>query len=472
MRVLLLQPRLAHKYGRPKEPPLALAVLAAVAENAGHDVACLDLEMHAERALRETMLRFRPGVVGISFTSVGGRAARALAATVRGIGPQVRIVGGGYGMSCSPAQLMSGGEFDYGVVGEGEITFVELLAHIEAGRAVGDVPGVVWRQGAEVVFNAPRPFAPDLDRFPFPAFHHFDVGSYGHVLPVFFTRGCPMRCLYCTAHKTAGRKTRSKSPGRFIEELKHYVQMYGVRVFNFADDNFAADRARAEAFCDLVIKEGLDIRWYLSQGIRADTVDEPLLRKMRRAGCTVVAMGVETVNPRSLKILRRGISLDQITAAIRAAKSAGMLVKTFNLIGCPGDTFADVMKTIRYNLDEGVDIPRYGVLYPFPGSDILEWVRQNGRINDNFDPYEIPKGTVTSIDDIPYETDTMSFRDIYKANKLFRLEANRQFIRTFLRRHLGGAAKLLYPIVLRAPAVRIAETLYRKLLRGKLEVWE
>jgi anaerobic magnesium-protoporphyrin IX monomethyl ester cyclase len=472
VQVLLLQPRTDHKYGRPKEPPLALAVLAGVIEEAGHQVACLDLEMCSDETLREVMEEFRPGAVGISFTSVGARAARILAARIRDLRPEAVIIGGGYGMSCSPEKMMQGSAFDYGVIGEGELTIVEFLRHLEAGKPMVDVRGLIWRQGAGIVRNAPRAFEPDLDRFPIPAFRHFNIKAYGHVLPVFFTRGCPMRCLYCTVHVTAGRKPRSKTPGRFVSELKHYVQALGVKTFNFADDNFAANRARAEALCDLLIEEDLGITWYLSQGIRADTVDEPLLRKMRQAGCSVVAIGVETVNPRSLKILRRGVSLDQVTTAIEAAKNAGMVVKTFNLIGCPGDTFDDVVKTIRYNIDLGVDIPRYGVLYPFPGSDILEWVKSNGRMNERFDPDEMPKGVIDSVGDVPYETDTMNFHDIYRAHELFKLEAHRQFIRTFLRRRLGRSGKLLHPVLLRATMVRLLETLYQRFLRGRLEVWE
>jgi len=472
MRVLFLKPKIARKCARPTEPPLSLAVLAAVAEEAGHEVACLDMELSTGKELREAVQVYLPEVVGISFTSPAARAARALAATVRRLGRDAVIVGGGHGMTCSPVAAMSESEFDYGVVGEGELTLLQLLGHLEVDKPMESVAGVAWKRGEEIVVNEPRQPAPDLDRFPFLAFHHFDLKAYGHVLPVFFTRGRQMQNPCSETPAASEHKPRTKSPERFVAELKHYVRAFGIRTFSFTDDSFAADRANAEELCDLLIKEDLGIRWHLGRGIRADTVDEPLLKKMRRAGCRIVAMGVATVNPQSLRILGRDVSVDQTTRAIMAAKRAGMIVKTFNLIGCPGDTFDDVMKTIRYNIDLGVDIPRCGVPYPFPGSHILEWVKKNGRMNGRLGPEDCFSGAIRSVRDVPYETDTMSFRDIYRATRIFRLEADRQVIRSFLRRYLGRAGRIFHPIVLRAPVVRMTEILYNRFLRGKLEIWQ
>jgi radical SAM superfamily enzyme YgiQ (UPF0313 family) len=196
---------------------------------------------------------------------------------------------------------------------------------------------------------------------------------------------------------------------------------------------------------------------------------------MKEAGCPIVAMGVETTNTQTMKALRRGISLEKIAQSIKDAKAAGLIVKTFNLIGGPFETYEDVMKTISFNDRLGVDIPGYGVYQPLPGSDLAEWVHKDPdvRINPKYDPYRWsnPEGMIGP-EDIPFETDYFSFQERYRAYQVCLSSVNRHLVKGFVDRHTGVLSKLLYPFVLNKPALGLARKLYLKTLRGKIEPWD
>ena len=200
-----------------------------------------------------------------------------------------------------------------------------------------------------------------------------------------------------------------------------------------------------------------------------------LFLKMKQAGCPIVAMGVETTNPKTMKALRRGIKLERIAQSIEDAKAAGLIVKTFNLIGGPHETYEDVMNTIKFNDQMKVDIPGYGVYQPLPGSDILEWVNndKHARLNPKYDPYtwSNPEGKIGP-DDIPFETDYFTYQERYRAYRKCLSSVNRHIVKAFMDRHLGKFGAVLYPLLLNKPAGLLARKLYLKFLRGRIEPWD
>ncbi|MCK4820224.1 radical SAM protein, partial [bacterium] len=332
-----------------------------------------------------------------------------------------------------------------------------------------------WRDNGKVVINEARPAIKDLDSLPRPNFDHFNVQSYGKSLPILTTRGCPYNCLYCVVNKVGVRGSRAKSAQSVVAEMEYYIDRYGIRIFSVVDDNFSVDKGRAHAMCDIIFKHELDVQFLLGQGIRADNIDRGLFIKMKQAGCPIVAMGVETTNPRTMEALRRGIKLEKIAQSIEDAKAAGLIVKTFNLIGGPYETYADIMNTIKFNEEMKVDIPGYGVYQPLPGSDLLEWVKndEHVRLNSQYNPYtwSNPEGKIGP-DDIPFETDYFTFEERYRAYKVCLSSVNRHLVKGFIDRHLGRFSPILYPLLLNKPAQNMARKMYLKLLRGKIEPWD
>ena len=475
MKVILTQPRLPTLYQKPKEPPLNLAILASVLENKGFTVKCLDMEARVASDYVRLLKDFQPNIVGLSATTMGILSVSEMAGIAKKIVPGIRTVVGGYGVSCDPHFVMGLNCFDYGVIGEGEITLPELCENIRDGKTCEDVKGLVWKDNGVVVVNEQRPPVKDLDSLPRPNFDHFDVHSYGKSLPIFTTRGCPYNCLYCVVNKVGVRGSRAKSAEVVVDEMEHYLNRYNIRVFSVVDDNFSVNKKRAHAICDDILRRKLDIQFLLGQGIRADNIDKALFIKMREAGCPIVAMGIETTNPKTMKALRRGIDLKRIEKSINDARDAGLIVKTFNLIGGPFETYKDVMNTIDFNERLGVDIPGYGVYQPLPGSDLLDWVKTDPhvRLNPRYDPYtwSNPEGEIGA-NNIPFETDYFTFEERYKAYKICLSSINRHVVKTFIDKHLGRLSPVLYPFLLSKPAGALARKVYLKFLRGRIEPWD
>ncbi|MBW2339814.1 MAG: B12-binding domain-containing radical SAM protein [Deltaproteobacteria bacterium] len=475
MKVLLTQPRLPTLYQKPKEPPLNLAILAAVLEKEGFTVRCIDMEAHSSRGYLEVLNEFKPHILGLSATTMGVLKASEMALQAKRTVPEIVTIIGGYGMSCDRDYVMGTGHFDYGVIGEGELTLSELSNNIRDGKPCEEVKGLVWRDDGKTIVNEPREPLKDLDSLPRPNFAHFNVHGYGKSLPIFTTRGCPYNCLYCVVNKVGVRGSRAKSAQSVVDEMEYYRDRYHIKVFSVVDDNFSVDKQRAHAMCDLILKRGLNIQFLLGQGIRADNIDRELFFKMKQAGCPIVAMGVETTNPKTMKALRRGIRLERIAESIEDAKAAGLIVKTFNLIGGPHEVYEDIMNTIAFNEEMKVDIPGYGVYQPLPGSDLLEWVKndEHARLNPGYDPYtwSNPGGDIGP-GDIPFETDYFSFEERYKAYKVCLASVNQHLVKGFVDRHLGRFGPLLYPFMLNRPAESMARKLYLKFLRGRIEPWD
>jgi len=473
LRVLFLQPSMPTLYETPKEPPLNLAMLAAVCQPEGHDVVCLNMEYDSPARLTEVLRQFRPQVVGLSATTRGISPAHDLAGEIKERLPGVIIVLGGFGVTVDTDFVMSLDHFDLGVLGEGETTVVELLRALETKDDLSQVPGLAWQENGRVVRTARRRLIVSLDSLPYPAFEHFDVHGYGKSLPIYTTRGCPHRCIYCSIRNVGARGFRARSPQRVVDEMEYLVRRFGIREFSIVDDNFAFDPKRALAICDEILARKLDIVWLCGQGLRADNVDYELMVKMKESGCRVVAMGVETVNPETMKVLKRGLTLERIEEAIVAAQRAGLIVKTFNLIGGPGETFQDAMNLIEFNKRLKVDIPGYGVYQVFPGTELVDWVRNNARLNPHYSPYtwENPGGDIAP-DNIPFETDDFSFALRHRAYGIALDSINTQLVRGFLDRHLKRAAPLLYPVLANRLSARLIRKLYLNFLRGRLEPWD
>lgn len=475
MKVLLTQPRLPTLYQKPKEPPLNLALLASVVERQGFTVKCIDMEARPEGEYIHLLKEFEPHILGLSATTMGVLKAAEMASTAKRMLPEVKTIIGGYGVSCDPEYVLSIEHFDYGVIGEGEATLSELCNNIGDGKGCEDIQGLVWKDDGRIIVNVARPPIKDLDSLPRANFDHFDVHGYGKSLPVFTTRGCPYNCLYCVVNKVGVRGSRARSAKAVVDEMEYYFDRYRIKVFSVVDDNFSVDKARVHAICDMILKRGLDIQFLLGQGIRADNIDRELFVKMKQAGCPIVAMGVETTNPKTMKALRRGIKLEKIAQSIEDARAAGLIVKTFNLIGGPYETYEDVMNTIRFNEEMEVDIPGYGVYQPLPGSDLLEWVKndEHARLNPKYSPYtwSNPEGKIGP-DDIPFETDYFSYEERYRAYKVGLASINHHLVKGFIDRHLGGFGSIAYPLLLNRPAETMVRKLYLKFLRGKIEPWD
>lgn len=319
--------------------PYGLLSLAAQALRAGHHVDVLNLSTFPWREV-ELVLASRPAdLFGLSCLTINRRGVMALATLLRQLHPVAHIVVGGPHATALPHQLLAHcPAVDTVVLGEGEQTFLELIQRLETGSPLTDLAGSVTRDQGSIHVGPQREPIQDLDALVSP------LESFAsHILLT--SRGCPGQCTFCNSQTMWTRKVRFHSPPYVLEMLERAVSKHGLRVLSIKDDTFTAHRQRAMAICRGIQERKLDFVW--SCDTRADAVDEDLLMAMRRAGCRLLSLGVESGSPEILRTIRKRITPQQVLQATRLAKKYGFQVRFYMMWGNRGET----RQTVQQSLD-------------------------------------------------------------------------------------------------------------------------
>jgi radical SAM superfamily enzyme YgiQ (UPF0313 family) len=373
MRVLLINP--FYPISETPSPPLGLAYLAAVLEEAGLECLVLDLVVYpySEALLAEQMNDFRPDLVGLTAVTMTVDHALTVVRAAKRIAPEALTVMGGPHVTFTARETLEAcPELDVVVLGEGEQTIVALSRAIAARDDLSSVRGIVHRAGSRLHFTPRRGFIPDLDRLPMPARHLLPLGRYRALgMPISMTtsRGCPHACIFCVGRKMVGARVRFRSAARVADELESLAPL-GFHQVNLADDLFTADRRRCLAVCEEILQRGLKLEWTCFA--RVDTVSEELLRRMREAGCTAVSFGIESGNPGILKTIRKQIGLEQVMAAVDMCARAGVTPYASFILGLPGETPDTLHETLEFakRLQGQGLVYGFHLLAPFPGTAV------------------------------------------------------------------------------------------------------
>ncbi len=378
-------------------PPLGLGYLAAVAREAGHRVRIFDGPgLHGGLAeLERELQRFQPDVLGVQLFSCDQGAVREVLALGRRWRSDLVTLIGGPHVNGEPALAMAGQpDADLGIQGEGEPGLVALLERLEAGLepASPDLPGLVWRRDGQVEINAPGRNR-SLDELPWPAWDLFPPESYPAAphgtfskrlptAPMITTRGCPCLCSYCSVDKVHGRAIRRRSATDIVDEIEHLHRRYGVNEVNLEDDAFTASKAHAMAFCEELLRRGLDIPWTLPNGVRLDRLDVELVRIMERAGCHAMAVGIESGSDAVLAHMRKGLDLGTIEERLNTiVHETDIQLQGMFILGYPTETMADIDRTVELALRLPLQRAQFGLFLPLPGTAIYRQLVDSGEID-------------------------------------------------------------------------------------------
>ena len=381
MKVLLINP--FYPISETPSPPLGLAYLAAVLEQAGVQVKILDYVVYGYRKdeLQSVLKDFRPRIAGTTAVTMTFDHAKEVLKDIKAIDPDILTVMGGPHVSfCAQQTLQTFPELDVVVLGEGEETLVDLTRTIEEAQNLDTVRGIAYRMGSKIKTTVRRNFIENLDLLPLPARHRLALGRYRTLgMPISMTtsRGCPYKCIFCVGRKMVGAKVRYHSAQRVVTELE-YLANLNFHQINIADDLFTANQKRCLAVCEEILKKKLHINW--TSFARVDTVSEALLAKMKAAGCTAVSFGIESANPDILKTVKKGITLQQVLSAVRMCRRAGIAPYASFILGLPGETQATIKETTDFALElqqEGL-ASGFHILAPFPGTEVREKSKELG----------------------------------------------------------------------------------------------
>jgi anaerobic magnesium-protoporphyrin IX monomethyl ester cyclase len=259
--------------------------------------------------------------VGISAMTHDILSAARLAECIKKRKPDVTTVIGGVHATALPKEtLHTFKSFDIVVYGEGEYTFFEVMKTLEDENPLSKIKGIAYRDKGKIIVNAARPWIEDLDSLPMPAWHLFPKTEKYHIVSA---RGCPYHCVFCMS--PYGRKIRERSPENVITEMGEVYKKYHPRLYKFDDESFGFNKKRAHKLLNLMIKNKLNgIKKVAS--MRANYVDLDLLKHMKKAGFQVVDFGFETGNPKIMRIIKKGITLEQAEKAVKMCRKAGIKV--------------------------------------------------------------------------------------------------------------------------------------------------
>lgn len=375
MRVLLINPY--YPFSETPSPPLGLAFLAAVLEDAGIEVQILDLVVYpyTKEQLARTLKTFDPQFVGATAVTMNFNHAAGVIRDVKAIAPDIlTVMGGPHVTFCAHETLETCPEIDFIVLGEGEETLLELVRAYQESSPWSGIKGIAYHERGRPVLTAPREPIQNIDNLPEPARHLIPLGRYRALgLPISMTtsRGCPFKCIFCVGRKMVGARVRYRDPQKVVDELA-YLSTLGFHQINIADDLFTASKKHCMAVCDEIIRRKLKIQW--TSFARVDTVSRPVLERMKQAGCTAVSFGVESGSPEILKTIKKGITLDQVVNAVTMCNDVGVTPQASFILGLPGETPQTLEQTVafaRHLKSMGV-LHGYHLLAPFPGTDVRE----------------------------------------------------------------------------------------------------
>ena len=415
LKIALVNPNQSAAYS---QPPLGLALIAAVLEREGYQVTVLDANALNLQPEAVVPLVSNADIIGLTAMTPTINTAIAIARHLKKAYPDLPIVLGGAHATLLPEETLATAlEIDIIVRGEGEGTIIELLPALEGKNPLNEIAGISYRKDGEVVSNPARSKMVDLDSLPFLAYHLLPWQRYkphpplGRALPfavIVTSRGCPYRCAYCSK-PVFGNKFRAQTPERVVEELAYYQDRLGIKEFAFYDDVFTLDKQRAHAIAEEIIKKELKIHWTCET--RVNLVDRELLRHLKQAGCYSIAYGIESGSPEILRALDKDITLEQAAEAVRLSRAAGLQTIGYFMIGSPGESPETIKQTIQFAKKLKLDFAQFAVTTPFPKTKLYD-LYLNGRKSDDI-PWEsfVYAGTGSGITPV-FESNLLSRNEI------------------------------------------------------------
>lgn len=418
MKVLLIKPPLTlNKNFRGLASfylPIGLGYIASSLRNGGHGVTILDAGIEKCNKINdrddgvkylgmswdditERVKKENPDIACISVLTVESVNASLVAKSVKNANKNIKVVAGGPHVCVKPEETLLDPNIDFVVIGEGEITVTELVDALENNKPLHDIKGIYYKENGKVIKNESRLPVQNLDDLPFPAWDIMNVEKYFKALKylqgsrslkdgeigMITSRGCPFGCVFCSIKNIMGRNFRPRSPENVVNEVEYLVNTYGVKHIGFEDDNLTFDKKRINLICDMLIDRGLNkkITWDTPNGVRADTLDEDLLIKMKNSGCIEIWVAPESGSQYVVdNLIGKHLDLQTVENIVKICKKVGIKCWCFFVIGIPGETMEQIEETLQFANKLkllGAD-PSCSIALPYYGTNLYKISREKG----------------------------------------------------------------------------------------------
>lgn len=383
----------------PACPHLGIAYIAAFLEEHKYSVLIIDAraELLSHSDISEKIDAIKPKIVGVTAVTAEFPEALALLKLVKKTDSAITTILGGPHATIMP-ETCKVNDIDYLVLGEGEVTMLELVDFLLKGKGkLEEINGIGYVKDAKLVLTPPRELIKDLDSLPFPAYHLLPMDKYRpyaifdkgmKFTSLISSRGCPYMCTYCTSSQVFGKRWRTMSAKRVFELLQYLFDTFEIRHFYFQDDEFTIDKKRVMELCDLIVKSKMKGRIIWECLSRVSDVNDELLKSMYSAGCKGIVYGVEVGYEEGLQRIRKNITLNQALQAIKLTKKNKIHARASFMMGFPWESAEEIKKTIRFAKKLAPDIVYFQILIPYPGTALYEEMkRDNLIVSNDWDKY-------------------------------------------------------------------------------------
>jgi len=336
-----------------------------------------------------------PDIIGIScnFTSYT-KASYKIAHLMKTFFPEALLVMGGAHPSMDYEGAFSSCPIDVVVVGEGELTFLELVKAVQNSSPLKNVKGLIYRDGTGIHRNESRELMKNISVLPVPDRSYVNQETYckinrkmyflsrgKRVASIMTSRGCPFECTFCSTHLVWKRFFRLRPSEAVIDEMAYLRKNYGIDEFIINDDQFFGNKKRVYAILDAIFKKGWKIYLNIASGASVWLLNEDLLMKLKKAGLYRVTFPIETGNENSRAYIKKKIDFDSTRKLVKTANHLGIWTYANFIIGFPYETRREIAKTVNYAVSLGLDNATFFVAKPYAGSKMYDHFRKEGLLD-------------------------------------------------------------------------------------------
>lgn len=367
-------------------PPMDLAYMAAMIEKADQKAIIRDYPAEGKTItdFKNDLRKIKPDVLILSVTTPTLDADLKGCAIAKKINKNIMTIAkGAHFYEFDKEVLLNFKDLDVVIRGEAELPLYEITE----GKKFQEIKGISFRKGRQIIRNKERPFLANLDKLPLPARHLLNNNLYlfpDTNLPyalILSGRGCPGSCIFCLVGKVSGKKLRTRSVESALKEIESCIKDYNIRTFFFRADTFTWKKDWVIEFCQELIKKKLKIRWGTNS--RVDTIDDKMIRLMKKAGCDVIGLGIESGSQEILDKMKKGITLEQSKKVVDLCDKYGIKTLLFFILGLPWENKKTIEETIAFAKKLPGTFYNFGIAYPFPGTELAEIAQKNNLLAEN-----------------------------------------------------------------------------------------
>ena len=375
--------------------PLGIMLISSVLKKNNIETKIIDCTIEKNLDIKNIIRKFSPDAVGISTQyNLQIENAFKIAKSIRKIDKNITLVTGGNPATVMPDRFLD--FFDIVVRGEGEFTSLEIFQN----KKLKDIKGISYKKGNKKIHNSNRRWISNLDVLPFPDYESINMENYfnsferidffenisGRKIPMITSRGCPFGCSFCSINLHMGKIWRPHSTEYILRHLEFVTSNYNIEHVNFEDDNMTLNTKRFEDILDGIKKRYINITWDTPNGIRLDTLNRRLLKKMKSCGVKRLTVGIESGSQRVLDdIIHKNIKLKDAVRIAKMCKEEKVSLSAFYIIGMPGETKKDIEKTLdfafmllkKYNV-----IPKISIASLLPGTEMTRLCEKNNYLKE------------------------------------------------------------------------------------------